>query len=88
MANFAVFCVFESISGKAGEIFSFYCSRSVNNMVLTFASGYHSSKVSKRTCPTVWGIQYDLKREQCVALMYHQGVVGGGAGGAFAPPIF
>ena len=27
-------------------------------MVLTFASCYHYSKVSKRTCPTVWGIQY------------------------------
>ena len=52
------FWIFESICGKVGIFLSFTCLKCVYFMVLTFATWYNYSKVSKHTCPTLWGIQY------------------------------
>ena len=51
------FWIFESICGKVGIFLSFTCLKCVYFMVLTFATWYNYSKVSKHTCPTLWGIQ-------------------------------
>ena len=52
------FWIFESICGKVGIFLSFTCLKCVYFMVLTFATWYNYYKVSKHTCPTLWGIQY------------------------------
>ena len=52
------FWIFESICGKVGIFLSFTCLKYVCFMVLSLATWYNYSKVSKHTCPTLWGIQY------------------------------